>query len=420
MFATHHAITRKMMRSALIPVAGLFLFTALSFGQTTAIEGDVKGEDGALLKGALVKIDRTDIKGSYKVKTDKKGHYFHAGLPLGTYNVTVEVDGKDMDSLNNVKPRLGDPLPVNFDLSTKKRQQEAIQKAADKGEVPAEVERSMSKEQKAALEKSIKERQAQMSKNKALNDAFNAGREALTNANTVLPDKLRQAQTPEDKKAINEQILASCQTAIDQFKKASEMDPKQHVIWGNMADAYACLATKTTGDELAKNYDGAFDAYKKALELKPDDAAYHNNYGLLLAKAKKFEEAKKELETAAALDPPGAGKYFFNLGAVLVNGGNYGPAEEAFKQAIAADPAYADAHFQYGVALMAKATTTADGKVVPPPGTAEAFQKYLELKPDGRDAEAAKGMLAAIGSSVSTQYVNPDAKKKTPPPAKKK
>lgn len=419
MFATHQATTRKIMRSALIPAAGLFLFTALSFGQTTAIEGEVKGEDGVLLKGALIKIDRTDIKGAYKVKTDKKGHYFHAGLPLGTYNVTVEVDGKDMDTMGNVKPRLGDPLPVNFDLSTKKKQAAALTAAVDKGEIPAEVERSMSKEQKAALEKSIKERKAVMSKNKELNDAFNAGRDALTNANTVLPDKLRQTQSPDDKAEINKQILASYQTALEKFKAASEMDSKQHVIWGNMADAYAGVAGKTTGEDQTKAYDGAFDAYKKALELKPDDPAYHNNYGLLLARAKKFDDAKTELQTAAALDPPGAGKYFFNLGAVLVNGGNYGPAEEAFKQAIAADPNYADAHFQFGVALMAKATTTNDGKVVPPPGTVEAFQKYLELKPDGKDAEAAKGMLQAIGGSVSTNYVNPDAKKKTPPAKKK-
>ena len=393
MFATHLATTRKMMRSALIPVAGLFLFSALSFGQTTAIEGDVKGVDGAPLKGALIKIDRTDIKGAYKVKTDKKGHYFHAGLPLGTYNVTVEVEGKDMDALNNVKPRLGDPLPVNFDLSTKAKQAEALQKAVDKGEVPAEVERGMSAKQKAELDKSIKERQAQMSKNKALNDAFNAGREALT--------------------------AKDYPAALEKFKAASEMDQKQHVIWGNMADAYAGLAGKTTGDEQTKAYEGAFDAYKKAIELKADDAAYHNNYGLLLARAKKFDDAKTELNTAATIDPPGAGKYFFNLGAVLVNGGNYGQAEEAFKQAIAADPSYADAHYQYGVALMAKATTTADGKVVPPPGTAEAFQTYLVLKPDGRDADAAKGMLAAIGSGVSTTYVNPDAKKKAPPAKKK-
>jgi len=394
MFATQYAITRKMMRSAFVPVAGLILFSALSFGQTTSIEGDVKGEDGQPLRGVWVKIDRTDIKGAYKVKTDKKGHYFHAGLPFpGTYNVSLEVEEKIVDTVSNVKPGMGDPKPVNFDMSAKKQQQQALQAAVDKGQVPAEVERGMSAADKAKLEKTIKERQAQMSKNKALNDAFNAGRDALN--------------------------AKDYQTALDKFKAAAEMDPKQHVIWGNMADAYTGLASKTTGDEQAKNNDGAVDAYKKALELKADDPAYHNNYGLLLARMKKFDDAQTELKTAAALDPPNAGKYFFNLGAVFVNGGNYGPAEEAFKQAITIDPTYADAHYQYGVALMAKATTTADGKVVPPPGTAEAFQKYLELKPDGKDAEAAKGMLAAIGSGVQTNYQNPDAKKK-PPPAKKK
>jgi tetratricopeptide (TPR) repeat protein len=104
---------------------------------------------------------------------------------------------------------------------------------------------------------------------------------------------------------------------------------------------------------------------------------------------------------------------------VLVNGNNYGPAEEAFKQAVTADPTYADAHYQLGLMLMAKATTTPDGKMVPPPGTTEAFQKYLELKPDGKDAEAAKAMLTAMGSAIQTNYVNPDAKKKAPPAKKK-
>jgi hypothetical protein len=43
------------------------------------------------------------------------------------------------------------------------------------------------------------------------------------------------------------------------------------------------------------------------------------------------------------------------------------------------------------------------------PGTAEAFQKYLELAPTGPNAEAAKGMLTAIGSTVDTKYANPAA-----------
>ena len=68
-----------------------------SFAQITAIEGDVKGEDGTPAVKATVKIVRTDIKGSYKCETNKKGHYFYNGLPLGTYNITVEVGGKEMD-----------------------------------------------------------------------------------------------------------------------------------------------------------------------------------------------------------------------------------------------------------------------------------------------------------------------------------
>ena len=58
---------------------------------------------------------------------------------------------------------------------------------------------------------------------------------------------------------------------------------------------------------------------------------------------------------------------------------------------------------------------TPEGKVTPVPGTAEAFQKYLELAlRTGPNAEAAKGMLTAINASVDTKYSNPSA-----PPAKK-
>jgi len=99
---------------------------------------------------------------------------------------------------------------------------------------------------------------------------------------------------------------------------------------------------------------------------------------------------------------------------VLVNIGQTEQAGIAFKKAIEADPNYADAQYQWGVYLISKATTTADGKITPPPGTREAFEKYLQLKPDGQFAEASKGMIASIESTVETQYKNPSA-----PPAKK-
>jgi tetratricopeptide (TPR) repeat protein len=154
--------------------------------------------------------------------------------------------------------------------------------------------------------------------------------------------------------------------------------------------------------------------------MAPTDASYHNNYALALARARKFDDMQTEIKKAIELDPAGAGKYYFNLGAVLTNNGQTGPACDAFKNAITADPNYADAHYQYGICLTSKATSKADGTIVFPDGTSEAFQKYLELKPDGPFAESAKSLLASMGSKVDTSYTAPGAEKKKPAPAKKK
>jgi len=361
----------------------LALFTGAAYAQTSAIEGDVKDAGGGPIKDALVKITRTDIKGNYKVKTDKKGHYFHAGLPLGTYNVAVEIEGVERDLMKGVRTRLGDPIPVNFDLKAKQMEAEAIAKAAETGTLTKEQARDMSPEQKAALEKQMKERSAALSKNKELNDAFNVGREAMN--------------------------AKQYDVAIQSFEKAGTLDANQHVVWAQLADSYAGLAGTKTGADADAALAKAIEAWGKAMALKADDAAYHNNYALLLARAKKFDEAQSELNKAAQLDPTQAGKFYYNLGAVLVNTNQLEPAGEAFKKALAADPNYADAHFQYGVFLVSKAQVGADGKVTPLPGTVEAFQKYLELRPDGAFAEGAKGMLQTITGSVETKYSNPSA-----------
>ncbi len=375
----------KFSRS-LIALAGLFLFTLAASAQTSSLSGEVKDEDGKPLVGGWVMIERTDIKGNYKVKTNKKGEYFHAGLPLGTYNVRLEVDGKMRDEVKGVRTRLGDPLPVNFDLQGQKKKSQEAQAAAATGTLTKEQERSMSPAEKAAMEKALKEREQSLQKNKALNDAFVGGMEAL------------KAQKYDD--------------AVTNFTKASEMDAKQHVVWANLAEAYFGQAKSKTGDEQTALMNKGFEAYSKALELKPDDAGYHNNYALALARGKKFPEAQAELTKAAQMDPTNAGRYYYNLGALLVNNQQLEPAGDAFKKAIESDPNYADAYYQYGIYLISKAKTTADGKVTPEPGTKEAFEKYLALKPDGPYAESAKGMLSMIGAQITTEYKNPDATKK--------
>jgi tetratricopeptide (TPR) repeat protein len=385
-----HATLRKLLITLPITLA----LASSAWAQTTAIEGDVKGADGKGLAGAQIKITRTDIKANYKVKTDKKGHYYYGGLSIGTYNITLEVDGMDVDQVSGYRSTLGDPKPVNFDMKEIQARNGGGAGAAGKGaEAPAaEQERGMTAAQKAEYEKKKKEEAAAMAKNKELNDAFNAAREAQTAKNYT--------------------------AAIESFTKASVLDPNQHVVWGNMADSYAARAVTETGDAASADYTKAAEAYQKAIVIKPDDAAYHNNYALVLAKNKKFEEAQAELTKAAQLDPQQAGKYYFNLGAVYVNTGQNDPATEAFKKAIELDPMYSEAYYQLGLTLFAKATTTADGKIVPPAGTADAFQKYLELAPTGANADSAKAMLEAIGSKVETSFQKPG--QKAAPATKKK
>ena len=365
------------------------MFAGASFAQISAVEGDVKGTDGQPVKGAEILIERKDMKGTYKgAKTDKKGHYIYNGLPLGTYKVSVLIGGEAKDFMDGVRTRLGDPVDVSFDL----RKTGAQPQAGAGGPAAPEQERGLTKEQKEQREKQKAAQEQAIAKNKALNDAFNAGKEAM--------------------------LAKNYDAAADAFKKAAEIDATQHVIWASLGEAYVNQANAKTGADQQAALDQGLQAYAKSIELKPDDPGYHNNYALALAKSKKFPEAQAELQKAAQIDPTNAAKYYYNLGAVLVNTGQNDAAGEAFKKAIDTDPTYADAQFQYATVLSGKLATAADGKVTAPPGMQEALEKYLALRPDGQYAEAAKAMLQMIGATIQTNYENPNAPKKKAPPKK--
>ncbi len=385
-------------RTLALSAAAFFLSTFSVFAQVSALEGIVKDDAGQPVKGAKVKMDRKDIKGSYTSPTDKKGHYGHYGLPLGTYKVSVEIDGKVVDSVDNVKTRLGDPQTINFDLQNAKKEQQATQKALETGTLTKEQSQKMTTEQKAAFEKANKQRKAEIAKNKDLNDAYNAGKDALA--------------------------AKQFDVAVTSLEKANTIDPKQNVIWAQLAEAYMGLAGTKTGAEGDAPRQKGLEAYAKAIELKPDDPSLYNNYALALVKAKKIDEAQSNLNKAAQLDPPGAVRYYYNLGAVLVNANQGAAAGDAFKKAIAAydqakaagePPAditknYADSEYQLGVTMLEKASVDAKtGKTTPVPGTVEAFNRYLELQPTGQHAESAKGLLESIGGTVATNYKNPSA-----------
>src|SRR5262249_23039517 len=140
-------------------------------------------------------------------------------------------------------------------------------------------------------------------------------------------------------------------------------------------------------------------------------AAYYNNLAEVYAKSNKVDDAVATYAKAAQLDPTHAAQYYFNTGAVLTNAGKVDDAITAFDKVIAADPTRADAYYWKGVNMIGKATLKGD-KMVAPDGTAEAFNKYLELAPTGPYAQPAKDMLASIGASVETGFKKQKTTKK--------
>ena len=119
---------------ALIALASL-----TASAQVGRLEGDVvKADTKEPVVGAEVQIERTDIKGSYPVKTDKKGHFLHAGVPLtGTYTILVSAPGCAPTFLTNVRAINSEPVKIELSNGDGKKLTMAdvkgIQSSAPKG-----------------------------------------------------------------------------------------------------------------------------------------------------------------------------------------------------------------------------------------------------------------------------------------------
>ncbi|MHC4800037.1 MAG: carboxypeptidase-like regulatory domain-containing protein, partial [Planctomycetota bacterium] len=104
----------------------LFTFTAsllasVSFAGT--ISGKVADQNGKPVEGALIKIERREVKGRYQIRTTKQGSYFYAGLPNGTYDISVEIDGRVIDRRSNQRVR--GSVTTNFKLRGVRQRQPA-------------------------------------------------------------------------------------------------------------------------------------------------------------------------------------------------------------------------------------------------------------------------------------------------------
>lgn len=420
-----------MLRRAFLLIAALvvaaFLAAVPARAQFGSIEGDVRDQDGNPMVGAQILIERIDIKGNYKCKSDRKGHYFHGGLPLGNYTVTLaDASGKALDLVKGVRTRLGDSQIVNFDLKARQQRAAAQQAGIKTKQQPGGGGgQELTKEQRAQIDAAMKQREAMRQKMEKLQKSYGAGMEAMKTAGdqgllaAALNIPAGTALTPEVRTKMDDKKFELCSSAATDFEAAAEAaktDSNEHIVLAQLAEARVCQAKAKRGQEATDLYNKSIEAYQKAIALKADDPSYHNNYALALVNVGKMPQALEELGKAAQLDPPGAGRYFYNLGAVLTNSGRAKEATDAFRKATEADPTYADAWYQLGVSLLADVKLDpATGKSTPAPGTIEALQKYLDLQPDGPHAAEAKGMIEALAGTVQTLI-----KREKAPPAKKK
>lgn len=385
------------MKQYFVILALLMLMAALCaspvFAQdTAAVKGVCKDAEGKPIAGATVEWVNADTGRKYDLKTNNKGEYFSLGIGPGRYKVTLlGADNKEIFHYSGVPVNSAENT-LDFDM-----QKEAANAAKGAGLTPEQV----------------KQQQEQAAK---------IAKENLTIKG--LNEKLAAAKTAADG--------GDFDTAIAQITEATQMDPSRDLLWAKLGDYDLSSASKQTDSaEKTKRYEAAVANYQKAVELKqkaldaapqkPPDAvktlaSFYNNLGKAEAQSGKTEDAVKAYNQAAQLDPAGAGMYYFNLGAILTNANTKNDAEmrkaaaDAFDKAIAADPNRADAYYWKGTNLIGAATLQGD-KMVAPPGTAEAFQKYLELQPTGPHAEEAKAMLQGLGATIETSY----GKKKTTP-----
>ncbi len=370
-------MTSKKILGCILAALVLTLLASSAVAQTGALQGKVIDANGEGVRDAMIYIERIGVRGNYKVKSRKNGNYFHAGLPLGKYNVRLEIDGKEVYSISNYQMKLGEAEPVDFDLGEIQNEQKSRQ--ASGGPTKDDVA-AMSDQQRKQYDKALKAREQQISKNKKLNETFNAAMEAKR--------------------------LQDYATAVQHFREAAEIDDAQDVIWGNLAEALSGMVSTKTGEERDQVGEEAIAAYRQAITLRPDPA-YHNNLGLLLIRMQRVEEGAAELETAAQLAPDNAATYYFNLGATMVNTGNTQGAIDAFTKATVVQPEFANAYYQLATVLVGTAQMKEDGSIIPAAGTVEAYQKYLELEPQGQYVASAQAMVQSLTGKLETSFEQP-------------
>jgi Flp pilus assembly protein TadD len=371
--------------AALLTLALISFFAPRATAQFDGkIQGTVLDFDGKPFAGLPI-----DLKGeqgtTQQTKTDATGRFLFVNLRPGKYTVSFH------------------PLQLQQPFEV-----QASAQAAGPTDVNLNFKYILEKQNPEAAA-AFKRGQEDQQKTVGMKEHFNNGL-AFLDQERALKGEL--AKVPADQRdQAKQKIMDLGDKAIAELQEANkvapEKDPNHHLFWARMGEAY----------DLAGRNDDAINAYQQAVTLKPDNASYYNNLGNVLARAGKIDDARTAYTKSAELDPPNAGFAWRNFGISLYQSNRMQEGVEPLKKATEIDPKNAQSWYLLGACLVASADYKQVGdkvEVTLKPGTVEAYQKALELDPNGTWGKQAKEGLEQVNQLTGGIETKVGGKKKKP------
>ena len=380
-------IVKSIMFAALLAGALVSILAPNSAAQNGSISGTILDINGKPWFGLGVQAV-SDQGAKLDAKTDAEGKFKIPNLRPGVYVVTI----------------ITFPPPNEKQAAVPMGQLRVTSGEEAKADMNF---KDVVAKQGAAAQEQVKKQEEEKQKFEGMKAHFTAGT-ALLEQERKAKDDLTKA-TPDQRDALKQNLKDLSDKATAEFqaaqKAASEKDPNQHLLWAKLGEAY----------DVAGRNEEAAQAYQQAVNAKPDDPGYYNNLGNVLARAGKIDEARAAYTKSAELDPTKAATAWRNFGISLYNANRLGDAVEPLQKSAELDPKNPQTWYLLGASLVYKMTVKKVGdKDVPvfAPGTIEAYQKAVELDPNGIYGQQAKQGLEQLQLMAPGIDIKVNTKKK--------